>query len=441
MAGGGYPVAYRGTTSAKSTTIGGTALKGPLPDVQHGGPSPFLDYPIGEWDKIQRRRSGGLPKVKRLILPLYKAGKMMKLFNEWDMLIRTVETVQEVVEVVQGTKVAYIVPGGWTLCDTKCQLAPSFSSWGNGGCLPQLTTTGCLGLQAFNNVHGLGEWPTTTILNRVIYCNGDPTASRTTFVRIAFRQASTSLTAPGPVVKINHLYVVEVPKVDWVPNLVPMELPIMAPAADPSPVPYKVIPSRVIDPNADPTEQTHFGYSLDPGANYGVAPVTGIAPGTVPDTPTDPGTVVEVPPDGPPQTKPPTVVAPHRAARPQRGTKEKKLVLAAGPKLGALVNFLTEGADFISAVHKALPPKYRAKRTWHTDPKTGKRYTSAPTIYEKTKAILEHTDKVDWAQAGKNAIANAAEDNFFGRVGNLGKAANKANQTGLRSNYMLGPAL
>ena len=438
MAGGGYPVAYRGTkTGAYGTTKGGVALKAPLPDVQHHGPSPFLDYPMGEWDKIQRRRSGGLPLVKRRKLPL--ALKVLRRMNDLDLIIRIAETIVDNQQVVTGTKVAYFVPGGWSLCDTRCTLTPSFISWGNGGCLPQLSNTGCLGLQAFNNSHGLNDWPTEAIYNRIIYCFGDPAATRTTFTRIAWRAASTSLLAPGPTVKVGYSYVVEVPSYEWVPSIAPMELPIMAPAADPAPVPYRVIPSRTIDPYADPTEQTHFGYAIDPSLRYGVAPGLAPDPGTKP-TP-DPVEVIDVPPEGPPISKPPGVVAPHRATRPKRGTKEKKLVLAAGKGVGGLVNLVTESADFINAIHKALPPKYRAKRTWHTDPKTGKRYTSAPTVYEKTKAILEHTDKVDWAQAAKNAINNAAQDAFFGRIGNQMKKANQANKTGLRSNYALGPAL
>lgn len=440
MAGGGYPVAYRGSTSAKSTTTGGVALKAPKPDVQHTGPKPFLDYPMGEWDKIQRRRSGGLPKTKRLRLPL-AAGKLLWRLNDWQAIISTLEQVEQTVEVLQGTKVAYFYPSGWSMCPDyqKCALPPAFTSWGAGGCTSSVAT-GCLSLQAFNNSHGLGEFPTTSTFTRVFFCAGDPTAARTTFTRLVRRVVSTALSV-GPTAKINHLYVVEVPKVDWVPNIVPMELPLLQPAADPSPVPYRVIPSRVIDPNADPTEQTHFGYSIDPSTNYGVAPGLAPDPGTSPEPPEDPGTVIEVPPDGPPQTKPPTVVAAHRAAPPARGTKEKKLVLGAGKLVGGLVNLVTESADFINAVHKALPPKYQAKRTWDTDPLTGRRFTHAPSVYEKTKAILEHSDHVDWGQAAKNAINNAAQDAFFGRVGNKLKQANKKGVPGLRTNYGLGPAL
>lgn len=193
----------------------------------------------------------------------------------------------------------------------------------------------------------------------------------------------------------------------WLPNWNPDALPVAAPAPAVRPVPWHVVPQL---PSSKPQG----------------------APGKLPAR----GNNVD------PKPVPRPDVLPKRPWKPVKETK------AAVKWLGAFlnpVNWITESADAIEAVHKALPRELRAKPVW-VPAECGKRvytargwrrtdqyadvgcgYFRASNPWEKAVAVYANWEKVDLGKALTNLVENQLEDYIIGKIGSVvGKASRKA---------------
>lgn len=139
-----------------------------------------------------------------------------------------------------------------------------------------------------------------------------------------------------------------------------------------------------------------------------------------------PDLVVTLRPDAPPifEDRPPT----HKFERPGRGVKERKMKIALAGVAQRLVGMMTEGLDWVAAIHKSLPKECRAKARW----RNGKWVNSSP--QDKIAAIYEHWDCIDVAdliyQVGYMQVTDAA----WGKLGQAaGKAAAHVHKTGYGS--------
>jgi len=111
------------------------------------------------------------------------------------------------------------------------------------------------------------------------------------------------------------------------------------------------------------------------------------------------------------------------SAPPPKGTEERKAyskVRGAGAALAAAMDRLSEGAEVVDAIYKALPPELRAKiesNPAHSDKRGWAdqfgQYGIAGADW-KLVAIYQNVDKLDVAQAFKNIIVNEAEDRVYG---------------------------
>lgn len=239
---------------------------------------------------------------------------------------------------------------------------------------------------------------------------------------------------------------------DWVAPAIwlnPLNRPVGAPGvwARPAPIwmPNRPAPSPGVGPE---------GYQ----AGYGVVQLGGL-PGGSPS--------VTVDPQG--NVRPRTQANP---ARPGRGVAEKKVkggaaLFAAGKAIGAV----TETADFVEALYKALDKQclkakgasaprttWRAGATgagrmgddgknWHWSPGHGWRrevgYYQKVSMPDQAMAIYRNLDCLDVEQAIKNVIANQIEDAI---LGSLGKQSKKASQKkrphgAMPFGFEVGPAL
>lgn len=480
MAGGGYPVAYRSQRSAPAPIKDGVALKAPLPGVQHKGPSPFLDYPMRDWDKIQRRRSGGVPSIGRApskkvyALPIARAA--FRLVNRWQDLIEVGSYIEQELFLDKAPRYAIVLNGAWSLCRNyaNCADDPTVQLHHTTAGCPTTTNTGCLSGQAFQATHPLGTVPDANI-HQIVYARiTGTTVKRATHIRVVWRPQGTS---PSPVPAIVSPYprVVTAPNPrTWVETAFPDMVPPGSPQATPQPVPYRIRPHRK---NTDKAQERKAGYQVPghgrstnpgldavpgqttsprPGTRPGVTPrpgvtdpVTSPTPGTTPGVgtppvtrPAEPGTeVVTDVTHG--RTNTYTRPSTHRAGRPGKRKSETKLVLQAKGGISAVMNVVTEGADFVNAIHKALPRKYQAPRVQQTDPRTGRKYTSQPNILDKAAHVVRHRAHMDWGKAVGEVIKNQAEDRFFGQLGKMMGKANRAayKKTGLRTQHTLGPGI
>lgn len=115
--------------------------------------------------------------------------------------------------------------------------------------------------------------------------------------------------------------------------------------------------------------------------------------------------------------KPPRARKTKPRAKPEPGTKERKLKAggARGP-LGAAVNVLSEGADAIDALYKALPKEARRDKSGIVS-SSGK-YPGRPyaTEGDKLAAIAKNWKSIDPLKAGKNLAVNHAIDHVAGHV-------------------------
>ena len=168
----------------------------------------------------------------------------------------------------------------------------------------------------------------------------------------------------------------------------PMSLPLSAPLNTPQPVPYWVLPYRRPNPYRSPSEGHHFGYGTWSSRFFNVQHSTGMSFNPVVGQPTKPTPV------SPPGHKPPGP-----------GVKERKSrVRRVGAALIRAMRATTEALDFIDAVFKALPAKYRK---------------GVKTPQDKVRAIYQHADKLDMNKVVFNLIANHYTDKLLGRANAL----------------------
>lgn len=82
------------------------------------------------------------------------------------------------------------------------------------------------------------------------------------------------------------------------------------------------------------------------------------------------------------------------------------------------MNVITEGRDFVQALWKALPKKFRSK------PQKGRKTL---TVQQMLRDIYDHLNDIDLADAVLNVIENEIQDRFYGGVGQRFKQAAQQN--------------
>lgn len=194
------------------------------------------------------------------------------------------------------------------------------------------------------------------------------------------------------------------PDLAWVPSgfphaFPPLSAPVGAPAVPPALVPIiaPLIPSPI---------RPDRGYDVD------VEPRP-ISPPSHSRIPAD-GKELERKPDGSTVTKP---VTQHSLRPPRSGERERKgkaKGVTAFRVIGGAFGALTEVNDAIGALHKALPPKYRA-RSFH------KGRPVKPSWRKQWAAVYQNYDKIDLNTALVELIKNQIEDKIIGK---LAKGAN-----------------
>lgn len=183
----------------------------------------------------------------------------------------------------------------------------------------------------------------------------------------------------------------------------PLSVPLHIPAPDPAPVPYPLIPLQIPNPFYSPFERTVRGPVAVRAPSVAASPRFTFQPGRNPRV----------------ESNPP----PHVRKPPPKGTKERKVAIAVGGIPAKIISAVTETADVISAIFKALPGNIKAK------------YGRKP--QDKARAIYDHYDKVDIPRALANLLAQQVSDRAWGHIGKRsGEAARRA---GKSTGFQLGP--
>jgi hypothetical protein len=419
MGTGGYPTVKTRSAVVTAPHRGG-AIKPPLPAVQEVGPRPYQDYPIGDWPHVRRRRNSEVPQIsrraKRNIRIAFQVGRRL---NRIESVVNVIDyTIERFKQTGKGQTI--YDPKGWTKCRNAslCTTEPNgYSSWPSYDCFG--TNTNCLGLQAFTSQYALGS-PIQPGHGQVMFRLFG--ATRATNVALFARGVGTVLNEPpeflGTFVKLT-----QTTRVSVVQTLDAFLLPIQQPASVPEALTWRQIPDRQYNRSRDANEQYQRGYQLADDVRTRDQSQLDPTLRSWPDT-----MVVDVPAVGPPISRPPSVVAPHSAARPRRGTREKKLIGQAKGALKTFLNVVTEGKDVVDAVYKGLPVKRR-------------KFGASP--QEKAAAIYKHFDELDAGIAIKELIKNQAEDAVFGKIGRAQGKANRrlSERYGARIQIGMGPAL
>ena len=189
------------------------------------------------------------------------------------------------------------------------------------------------------------------------------------------------------------------------PWIDPMHIPPFMPHPLPIPPPYRAIPGIRTNPWRNPREQPRRGPRPAPRPR----------PRPIERHPMDrpdgqPGPTIEVTPGRPMVERNPNPQ--QRPARPRPGEKEgKRKVVTMVAFVRRILNTVTESADLITAIWKAIP--YKDRMDYHQ----GKR---KPTIQDRAQAIYDMFDKIDWEEALNNVIENQIEDFAFGKAGKAG---------------------
>lgn len=241
----------------------------------------------------------------------------------------------------------------------------------------------------------------------------------------------------------------------------PFTIPMGLNEGDYDAVPRWMIPYRSYNPYYSPVEQTQFGpvpeWKMDPrlepasdGGRKGNLPIPGtlVAAG---DPALDPRPTFEVTPSGVGVSH----SKPHRPRRPGPRTREKKMAIYGRGVALALLNVTSEAEDFIDAIWKALPFKYRYDRLreqmgeveynrmlydrikyQNNHPGANRRELrsaqgkfGAPekvTPQQKLKDIYNHHEHIDWQKAVDNLVKNELTDRFFGKIGQTAGRASRA---------------
>lgn len=149
----------------------------------------------------------------------------------------------------------------------------------------------------------------------------------------------------------------------------------------------------------------------DPVSSVGPAPAPRPSPAPAPDPVSDPDPWTEtvIPPSGgPPYDRGTT----HVFKPPPVYRKEVKLKAPLRGLIRHLVNWFTESADAVTAIHKALPPKCRRARTWVGKDGTWHRAR----VDSMLRDIANCADHLDVNKAIKNLLANVLQDTLIGVV-------------------------
>lgn len=225
------------------------------------------------------------------------------------------------------------------------------------------------------------------------------------------------------------------------PALRPGEVPIHKPAPFPR-------PKRWRDAVAIPGSQPGTQPKVQPGAAPGTNPARNPRPSRV-RLPTLPFPFVIAPPAvrpypgaDPVTLQPDTVVIqpgqptkadpiprPSVTTKPGNPTnrppsarvKERKInVRSVAGGLWGVLNMATEGIDFVSVLHGALPKQLQAKMkkiplSEQRKKRDGKKYYSVP-VDAKMKAIYDNFQSIDVAKAVALFVSDQIEDQFYGRL-------------------------
>lgn len=156
--------------------------------------------------------------------------------------------------------------------------------------------------------------------------------------------------------------------------------------------------------------------------------------------------VTIIPPSGPPIV----VTRPPAAKPPPPGTKEKKAKLTKnGVDVLRVVGIATESLDVLDCLHGALPPKYWAKgvklETPHSSPFAknyfGKGEYRAPTAGEKSKAVYDHFNAINWTKFTTCVVTEQLEDFVIGKVSKKVRANSKRASPNRPFGWLVGPAI
>lgn len=101
------------------------------------------------------------------------------------------------------------------------------------------------------------------------------------------------------------------------------------------------------------------------------------------------------------------------------GRREKKVKMNPGGMFRALMGAFTETADFIEAIHGALPKHLQRSRTWKgADGKWHRKLVSS-----MMRDLVNNWEKVDITQAMRNVVANEIQDQMIGMMARKGNKA------------------
>jgi hypothetical protein len=322
--------------------------------------------------------------------------------------------------------------GDWTECVaySACFTEPVFEKHEISLCPG--TNVACLNGQAFATLHALGTPPGPTI-TRVIFTSAKNLAgTRVSHVRAFIKGAGSVVGRPNYVGGPQVVGFAVEPRT-WFASAQPSLIAIGWPASTPQPLPFRMQVSK-----HRPNSGTAQAEAHSAGYHSSLAsPHAQPSPHATPKP--HPGIGADFPPNGPPVIV--TNFPKHKHSPTAKHTKERKLNLTPHKGIGLALNFATEGTDFLVALHKGLPHKYRAKRTKNKDARTGREFTSRPSLHDMAQAIYKNFDKVSMSNFMAAWAANEAKDAAIGRYNRPLRDGNKNAGNYVRGNLAFGPAL
>lgn len=137
-----------------------------------------------------------------------------------------------------------------------------------------------------------------------------------------------------------------------------------------------------------------------------------------------------------------------RPRPPGPGVKERKMTIRIGGAAGWIINGITEGIDFIDALHDALDENCKAKPKWKSGdrpgfgkPRAGEQsghwrtaaggarvygYWQASTPLERAEAVYKNIECLNLGKAFQNLLHEQLEDFAYGQLGRkLGQGASR----------------
>ena len=250
---------------------------------------------------------------------------------------------------------------GWTL-QTVCNAALPVThvSYNVGFCTGPIASTPCPVLGQAKTVQGVGT-PAGVGCNMLHWYypapNSSPGNPRYNILSYWWR--------PGGGANPNYVPKRSIPRLPRpLPVLDPNNLPIAMPIPLPVPIPTALVPYRANDP---------IGSQRTNGDSRPVVP-------------------------------------PRRPPPPREKEVKLRAIRGALAIVQAAGHAVTEGLDYLDAIHDALPGKFKAKPMF----KGGQWYSASPQA--KADAIWRNFDKIDWNDAIKNLAMNELLDRVLGRA-------------------------